>query len=162
MAIRPHSRVSPCEVCHSRDIALLHRSRRNRLEVGRCRDCGLVSVIRKPSEEELFEMYGSARDYEAYVGAKNEDGVRRRHSDALMRIRLLLPSDAGKLSLFDVGAGQGDFLNFARSSGFEVYGNEISEAATRLCLERHGIHLTRKDMRDVPDSGSFDALTMCV
>jgi 2-polyprenyl-3-methyl-5-hydroxy-6-metoxy-1,4-benzoquinol methylase len=163
MSVRQRARGTTCEGCYSPDIALFHRSRRNRLDVGRCRDCGLVSVIRKPSAEELFRLYDSTRDYEGYLAAQNVDGLRQRQSDALMRIRLLLPSDAGKLNLFDVGAGQGDFLNRARTSGFEVYGNEISEPAARLCAERHGIQLTRKDLRDVADSGSFDALTMwCV
>jgi 2-polyprenyl-3-methyl-5-hydroxy-6-metoxy-1,4-benzoquinol methylase len=157
------TRRTPCEGCRAPDIALLHRSRRHRFDVGRCRECGLVSVIQMPSAEELVQLYDSARGYEHYVAAQNVDGLRQRHCYALEQIRLLLPSDAGKLSLFDVGAGQGDFLNLARTAGFEVYGNEISEPAARLCAERHGIHLTQKDLRDVADSGSFDALTMwCV
>jgi 2-polyprenyl-3-methyl-5-hydroxy-6-metoxy-1,4-benzoquinol methylase len=152
-----------CEGCESPDVVLLHRSRRHGLDVGRCRECGLTSVVQKPSAEQLAQLYDSARGYEQYVTSLNVKGLRQRHSHALRRIRLLLPPTAGTPCVFDVGAGQGDFLDRARISGFEVYGNEVSEPAAQLCAERHGIHLVPKELRDVSDSGSFDAVTMwCV
>jgi SAM-dependent methyltransferase len=157
--------VRTCESCGAPELADLFRSPRTGLRVGRCRDCRLVSVLDQPGERELAEHYASAPRYALYLAAQRSEALHGWRLRTLARLRTLLgvPAADHLPRLFDVGAGGGDFLALARSGGFEVAGNELSEPARALCAERHGIDLHLGDLRGIEGSEIADAMTMwCV
>lgn len=133
------------------------------LNVGRCASCGLVSLVAKPSPEEMLALYASTSEYEQYVLAARSDALDRRYAVALDRLSSLLAGRPGAQVLFDVGAGAGAFLERATGRGFEVAGNEVSAPAIQLCYDRLGVGLSDQVLEDVPGRDCFDAVTMwCV
>lgn len=70
---------------------------------------------------------------------------------------------AGTGRLFDVGAGDGGFLDTARQHGFTVGGSELQESAGLLAKERHGIELELGNLDRLGHHEDQDAVTMwCV
>jgi len=152
----------PCEGCGGNRVAIIHRSMRQGLDVGRCRDCELVSVLNKPSPAQLVELYAPTEGYELYVAAQRSTDYSK-HEVCLRRLKKLLDGGPDQPVIFDVGAGAGEFLAQARSHGFGVSGNEISAAARKMCYERHGIHLQSEELTDDTRSNQFQVVTMwCV
>jgi SAM-dependent methyltransferase len=163
--VRAEAVVRACESCGAPELAGLFRSPRTGLRVGRCRDCRLVSVLDQPGEDELAEHYASAPRYAVYLAAQRSEALHGWRLRTLDRLRTLLDPPAADHGprLFDVGAGGGDFLALARSGGFQVAGNELSEPARALCRERYGIDLHLGDLREIEGSEIADAVTMwCV
>lgn len=110
------------------------------------------------------DQYNVDADYQRYLEAINGPSHVRRYDETITRLHSML-SDVDRPSVFDIGAGGGDFLARARDRGFRIAGNEVSQPAIDACRERHEIDLVMgDDLRAVAEtSGGFDAVTMwCV
>lgn len=148
----------PCEVCGSDRVGLMRRSELHQFDVGRCRSCKMVWAIDPPPEEELHAAY--AGDPTPYTEWQRGDDELR--LGVLDHLRELVAAPGRTPTLFDVGAGVGDFLVLAREHGFEVGGNELSDDVIDFTFERHGIRLSGDMLADQP-SASVDVVTMwCV
>lgn len=110
------------------------------------------------------DQYNVDVSYQRYLEAINEPSSTRRYEETVARLKTML-SDVAQPSLFDIGAGGGDFLARARDHGFRIAGNEVSRPAMEACRERHGIELVLgDDLRGLANElTGFDAVTMwCV
>lgn len=110
------------------------------------------------------DMYQDAGQYSAYLDATNTASMTARNGEALKRLRDSLRRVESP-TLFDIGAGSGEFLALAREEGFDVAGNEISAPAIEACRKRHGIELVLGDDLEAiaETSPKYDAVTMwCV
>lgn len=154
-----------CPACRSRRIRRLPASRATGRTTVRCVTCGMCahgeydgSPPPVVSEEEL-----SSELYAAYVAAKR-DGSRPEVWRETLAASLKQSGLEAGASLFDVGAGDGGFLQMARDEfGCEVHGNEISVAAAQLAKERHGIEIEIGDLAMLGHKDEFDIVTLwCV
>ena len=68
----------------------------------------------------------------------------QRYEETITRLKEFL-ADVERPSVFDIGAGGGDFLTMARDRGLRIAGNEVSQPAIDACRERHGIELALGD-----------------
>lgn len=110
------------------------------------------------------DQYNADASYQRYLEAANEVTCAQRYGETIIRLQEIL-SGVERPSVFDVGAGGGDFLAMARERGLRIAGNEVSQPAIDACRERHGIDLTLSDdLRALAvDSPDYDAVTMwCV
>jgi 2-polyprenyl-3-methyl-5-hydroxy-6-metoxy-1,4-benzoquinol methylase len=120
--------VKACHVCEGTRIYYLFSAADYR--VVRCDDCGLVFLNPQPSDEELARIYGG--DY--FLGSETEEGRRaaREIKQAtakgyLSEISRYRGSSGGRM--LEVGCGEGDLLELAEATGWEVTGIEYSGAA---------------------------------
>lgn len=154
-----------CPACRSRAVHVGPVSRRTSSVVARCPSCGaqfLVEETTGPSEvvgtDDVSVEYVSD-----WVEAKRE-GV----GPAVWREKLAWLSDEvrdiEKPTLYDVGAGGGEFLAVARDDyGFTVSGNDILEGAIAVARELSGVDLELGDLSDHDHQDEFDVVTMwCV
>lgn len=150
-----------CEVCTSTNVRLKRHSAINEFDVGQCQDCGLVYVLDPPREADIEAQYEVKPPPDGYLEMLRPDDPIR--LEVLDGIRSLLDLAPGvRPSLFDVGAGAGDFVKIAGEHGFDATGNDISPEAVTYAAERFGVVLTDKMLDELPES-SYDALTMwCV
>lgn len=161
-AARQHQ-PARCELCDDTSMAVLHVSRRTGQQIGRCRSCRLVTVLNPLPQPSIRDLYNSDAGFRIYVEAQRVDGLRRRHQSTIRHLTELLARPPEDCTLFDVGAGAGEFLALARAAGFQVHGNEISEPAAKECFRRHGITLTTAELSEEPGADRVDAMTMwCV
>jgi 2-polyprenyl-3-methyl-5-hydroxy-6-metoxy-1,4-benzoquinol methylase len=117
-------------------------------------------VLDKINERELKDMYSDDSSFERFSNMMDNEKVSKRHLDALHLLEQLLPPGTISPKIFDVGAGSGAFLYQARECGFEVYGNEFSDAAIRMAHEKYGIALSPLPIEQDQRAGVFDVITM--
>lgn len=167
LSLRSRTRSLPipngvaCEVCGSTRLHVLHRNKPFNFDVGQCEDCGLAFVLNPPEESDIESYYTVKPTPQSYLDMRRPDDPIR--LDVLARIRELLGADASaRPTLFDVGAGAGDFVQIALDNGFDATGNDISPEAVVYAAEVFGITLTDKMLDELPEN-SYDVLTMwCV
>lgn len=133
--------------------------------VERCAECG-SAFFQFGSGESLShnDQYQDDSAYQRYLESSNTETATVRQRQTIERLKTML-ADVEGASLFDVGAGGGDFLALAQGEGFRVTGNEVSRPAIEACRERHGIELAFGD--DLAALAThpvgYDAVTMwCV
>lgn len=110
------------------------------------------------------ELYNNETAYQGYLEVANKPSQDQRYGEAIDRIKMML-SGVDSPSVFDVGAGAGDFLVKARASGFRIAGNEVSQPAIEECCKRYGIKLSSGDNLHAiaAIANGYDAVTMwCV
>jgi 2-polyprenyl-3-methyl-5-hydroxy-6-metoxy-1,4-benzoquinol methylase len=151
-----------CKLCSSDQLRVLYRSRYHGFRVGCCRSCGFVFVLDMISAAMLKETYSDETAFQDFVETTDSDKVRQRNERALSDLADQLKglNAASDLKLLDVGAGSGSFLDQARSAGFDVYGNELSDAGIAAARQKYGIELTPILLEHDARVDSFDAITM--
>ena len=156
--------VRSCPACLSNDVVLFPASRKTGRRVLGCRACGLRAWAERSTYSHDMEDPAGALtfDYEGYVQAKREGAMEDAWDDAIKMLGELL---AGRpdLNLFDVGAGDGKFLDLARKNGFGVGGNELHAGAVELAKSRYDVDLMLGELPELGLENAYDALTMwCV
>lgn len=114
----------------------------------------------QPVPENLDRYYQSA-DYISHTDGKRSLFEKVYHlvkTWSLKQKLQLIQSELGrKGSILDIGAGTGDFLVTAKSTGWDVCGFEPSESARTLAIQK-GVKLTPQT-QELPDQ-TFDVITM--
>jgi 2-polyprenyl-3-methyl-5-hydroxy-6-metoxy-1,4-benzoquinol methylase len=148
-----------CPICRSTRSRWAAES--HSLSVARCLDCGHGYVWPVPTADFIESIY---RDKAYYQGSGGSIGFNdyaslepartkmfNRHLD-----RIEARTKAGRI--LDVGCANGEFLQVARTRGWEVFGADPS--AARAEVEAHGIKLVGTTVHDSKiGEGSLDAIT---
>lgn len=170
--------VSRCVVCQTEAIAIDPRATFNLnlpepYKVVRCLRCGLRWLSPRPSQAEYQELYetsylsGPDDSHCQSVLARlfpmpsesYESGTlpRRRqwYHVRLQRIHKLRPA---AVTILDIGAASGDFLNLAREAGWQISGVEPNKRLIREARRRYNIQIEEGDI----DSCDFHGKTFDV
>jgi 2-polyprenyl-3-methyl-5-hydroxy-6-metoxy-1,4-benzoquinol methylase len=133
-----------------------------RFQMVKCRDCGLITLDPKPTEEELQLLY--SEDYFDH-GAHGLDHYQKTYEemkDAVpMKERVqniestILQEKPDATSLFEIGAAMGYYLDAARSLGLRVSGLEISASANKRAKEKFSIDLYSGDFEKIDLSTEY-------
>jgi SAM-dependent methyltransferase len=105
----------------------------------------------RESEGRLAGVAVSPVDYATEVVATR----REKFIDTLRTIKELNPS---AVTLLDVGAATGDFVQAARELGFEADGIELSDFAVEQAFRLNSVRLRRLVLADLPGSDLYDAI----
>lgn len=173
--VTPRAHRTSCPGCLSDDLRHHPSSHVTRHSVLSCRGCGLrfwaehglpSTALPEPDPDLAESLLPDAEDtedmYAAWVDFKRAGVESGAWSSTLHRLRGMLDWPEAP-SVFDLGAGDGGFLNLARSQGFEVGGNDVMQGAVTLASSRYGIALELGDLAELDLGRSYDALTMwCV
>lgn len=157
-----------CPACDSRPVRRGPESRTkdwgNGHVVVTCDDCGAAWLVNAPMPPATFTLEDLPEDYvDTWVDNKRESvgTVEWRKQLDWLKDQL---KDVEKPRVYDLGAGDGEFLALARDEyGFEVGGNDILEGAILVAKKRYGIDLDLGDLNALEDPKPVDAVTMwCV
>ena len=163
-SLHEHQVDTRCPACASTNTSRGPASRRNEQVVVRCRSCGACWLVNMATPPATFTLDDLPEDYvDTWVDNKRE-------SVGTGEWRRQLRWIAGELHdvehprVYDVGAGDGEFLALARDEfGFEVGGNDILEGAILVAKRRYGVDLDLGDLNTLGDRPKVDAVTMwCV
>jgi 2-polyprenyl-3-methyl-5-hydroxy-6-metoxy-1,4-benzoquinol methylase len=123
-----------CNLCGSSRSKLLYRLKDYLLNISdteynivKCRDCGLVYVNPRPTEDEIYSFY-TEEYYRADLS--KEKLLKERESQLLAKYEKVKHLSPGRL--LDVGCQKGEFLCFMQQRGWEVKGIEFSTAPPNL------------------------------
>lgn len=153
-----------CAACGSTDTVQHRASRRTGRSVLSCRACGLRAWAERSTYSHDLEDPGGALtfDYDGYVNGKREGAAQDAWAETLDLLATELAGRPG-LNLFDVGAGDGEFLDLARQRGFAVSGNELHAGAVDLARSRYDVELMLGELGELGLTDAYDAVTMwCV
>lgn len=149
-----------CNLCGETVADLIFRYEYN--AIVRCRECRLIYVNPRASEELLAGVYNGSyfvcadgpyyKDYFAERSWRTEEFRRLMGEIA----RYEKPG-----LLLDVGAAAGYLLDAAREAGWKTLGVELSERASRFAREELGLDVWTGQLPDADlEEGSFDVVTM--
>lgn len=157
--------VVPCNLCGNTQRKALFAENYTlhgttvQLKLGKCSECGLVSVSPRLTPESVrlvYEFDGEDTISSRYCWEETADTKRFR--PLLERVRQVVPS--GKF--LDVGCGAGDLLNAAKQMGcWELEGLDPSRQAAETARKRIDcpIHEATLEDVDLPEA-SFDVIAM--
>ena len=95
--------------------------------VVKCRDCGLVYVNPRPTEEQIHSFY--TNDYYC-VDIEKEDLLREKEASLQAKFDKVKHLTPGRL--LDIGCQKGEFLYFMQQKGWEVKGVDFSPTPPNL------------------------------
>lgn len=161
--------MTHCPACAGSRVHTAVASRATGRRISTCRDCGVRFWSDHRSAERMdaivVQKEWSADDYGDWVDIKREDAGPEAWREALRWIGDAL-GDRGdrRPVIYDVGAGDGEFLSVARDEfGYDVTGNEIVAGAVELAKDRHGVTLDLGDLATLGHVETADAVTLwCV
>jgi 2-polyprenyl-3-methyl-5-hydroxy-6-metoxy-1,4-benzoquinol methylase len=156
-------RIVACPVCGFADstkIAGFDR-RMKRLPTVMCGSCGLLYTNPMPTDAELDAYYSRyyRLDYQGAVSKPSGRHLRKRRTEAALRletIRHLLPPKARTL---DFGAGAGEFVETMLDAGFDAHGFEPGKNYGSHAWERLGGRVKVAAWQDVQFPSAFDLVT---
>jgi len=125
----------------------------------RCRECGLIYISPRPSQDEIIDLYGHNS---AHISAQE-------HISDEYRKRLYARHHLGKLKKFagggqilEIGAGAGFFLDEARKLGFDPFGLEFNPHQAGFMRNHLGIPCIEKPLStDIFNGKRFDVIYHC-
>lgn len=144
-----------CVLCSKDNTTLFHQ--KNSYRIVKCTNCGLIYVNPRLKEEMYTKLYeknkSSPIDY--YIATKECDEIE-------FEERLEIVETYKKPGrLLDVGCNIGTFMSIAKHKGWEVYGIEINDAATRFCREKLGLNVITGILEDCKfENNFFDLVNM--
>lgn len=158
-----------CPACAGSRIRTGPRSGATGRRISTCRDCKVRfwADHRDAAHLEAIAAQGemTADDYSSWVDIKREQAGPDAWQDAARWIlEALGPRSGERPRLYDVGAGDGQFLGIARDDfGFAVTGNEIAPGAVELARSRYDVELDLGLLGDLGHQEDMDAATLwCV
>jgi 2-polyprenyl-3-methyl-5-hydroxy-6-metoxy-1,4-benzoquinol methylase len=145
--------ISECLVCGAQDRRPFRR--RAHVRLYECRRCGLVYA--DPQHREVVDR---RYNYE-YDLAEHFAGFETRKRILYERHFKWLPQPSpGASRLCDVGCGDGQFLELARSAGWDGFGVELNPpAAARVRKRGFEVHLGKLESAESLPWGTFDLVT---
>lgn len=139
-----------CILCDSAEITSFD----GELCLSKCRQCGLVFDNPRPAFDSIARYYSQEGKYDDRLPI--EGGIDRHCQGLVKRLRRYKPTG----NLLDVGAGTGQFLQWAKDH-YLVEGTEISEEAIAFAQRKYGISLRKGEVEDIDfEDRTFDVLTM--
>lgn len=165
--VRPTSRQQrfcsiPCNLCHSRDIAVLsNRSRSGKpLRTVICRSCGLVWSDPRPYESKQFYEKDYRVVYKKTPVPKPKH-ILRAGKVALSRLEKIRPLISCPKSILDVGSGGGEFAYLLTSLGHHVNGIEPNRGYAEFSIQEYGLTVHIGFVQDCAlPRESFDLITI--
>ena len=152
-----------CILC--KDKAVAHLYQIESYELLKCKECGFVFTVPRPSNEELRSLY--KQDYYSekqgtygynvnYVKA-----VYIRKSEFSKILRIINKHSVRDGNLLDIGCAHGFFLDIARSNGWKTWGVDISPDAVRFAKRKLGLNIFEGTLEQASyPSKFFDVITM--
>ena len=156
-----------CDLCGADNTTLLFVAhdtnyfREGAFNVVKCNACGLVYLHPRPTAQELKHFYPQEEyfPYRRAAGVEqgNQEQFTRPYREKVDRLTKCI----GSGRVLDLGCGEGYFLKAMQNSGWETFGAEISEFASRFAQENLGLNVSTGDIFSAGfPGGFFDVVTL--
>lgn len=157
-AVNPNNNITrECFVCGSGDCSSQVK------DFVECASCGTFRKRIIPNKETIInQLRGMRLGY-----MLNENSLIERTKEAEYQLSILnrfshlgLKASSPDYWVYDVGCGDGTFLNVAEKLGWKVNGNEVSEFAVNLGKSRYGYNLQYGMLEDQVNINNYDAFVL--
>lgn len=138
-----------CNLCGADNAKLLFSAKGRYSDKGeffrivKCKACGLTYLNPRPGKDEIQHYYPAQYWSRIHSNVDLDDtmiwGIPWREAMQSKAKPIIKYKKVGKL--LDIGCGDGSLLKFLKDTGWEVYGVELGEAASRFAREKLGIEV---------------------
>ncbi len=138
-----------CPICNSPQADIAYASQ----DIYFCRSCKTAFVAPQPTLDELQEYYTSELD-PSYLHKYREIGEKK--------AEIFFGYSARKFEkgrVLDIGCGNGYFLNFFKSKGWDCSGVEYSHSATNYCRNEFDLDVLQGDFMTTTLAGPYDCVS---
>ncbi len=140
-----------CCICGSSDISIIDSISC----IASCQTCGYVFDNPRPSPGEIDSFYSRPVQYDEWLGQLPE-----RENTWRLRLKAVRRHSVPG-SLFDVGAGVGQFIALAQCFFTSVFGSEISSTAVAIAKKNYGLDLVAGRIESIDFGGKkYDNITL--
>jgi len=156
------SQENYCKSCGSKEYSMI-LERADGQPIVACKNCSFTFLKLIPSSSNIHKLYNekyySNEEIYGYRGSFYEE---EKPYMFLPRLEWVNKSNiyGQDRKLLDIGCGDGEFLSYAKESGWLVFGVEISKEGYEKCKEK-GIEVYNKELREIGfKDNSFDVVTL--
>jgi 2-polyprenyl-3-methyl-5-hydroxy-6-metoxy-1,4-benzoquinol methylase len=145
-------------ICESRDYFVLN-GKSNIFKVSSCSLCKTAFTDPIMTAEELAHFYPSS--YEAYTKRTSLHDILQnlKYRSDIKFIKSVLGKSKKNLSVFEFGAGRGEFLSQLSSKGFQTAGIEPSEHGVTAAKNLFALHLEKSSADGYKFTSRYDLVT---
>ncbi len=150
-----------CPVCDVDDSTLVFE--KSGFDFVQCRSCGLLHVNPQLTGEVQDSIYKESKTAEHWIKVQKKAheqtwNIEKKYKPALDELARLRPE---KGYLLDVGCSIGQFLDLARTDGWDVEGVELNADAAQVARSEYGLTVQNKKLDEcgyAPET--FDVVTL--
>ncbi|MCY3022299.1 MAG: class I SAM-dependent methyltransferase [Planctomycetota bacterium] len=147
-------KLDACPLCGSRWLLVAPVQPEPPFGLSQCSACGIIFLSPRPPLDAMKTYYDAMYDREDHPHPRQQQRALRH----LRRLSRYAPTPG---RLLDVGAGDGYFLNAARTAGWQVEGLELAEPRVARARTWFNLSLRSCDILAAPfPPATFDAVTM--
>lgn len=147
-----------CDLCHSRNYKKIsHQDRHGKkLYTGICLQCGLISHVPIPSEEQIKQYYAERYRKDYHGDAKPVPRrIMRAWNNGQRIFSQLKPYMAPKQHVFEVGAGIGCTVKFFEQQGLQASGIEPNKDFNAFTREQLRADVSNHNLYDIPSQAHY-------
>jgi len=139
-----------CSASSFKNIPFRYSFKGRFLNGQKCRKCGLISILPRPTDTEIEEMYS---DNYFTVADKNTHHAKTDYISDIQKADYtehikFIKQFAETGNFLEIGCAAGAFLNQLKNNGFEVTGVELSAFAADYGKKNFGINIINKPFDD--------------
>ena len=149
-----------CNLCGHNDYKLFIEINNYRLV--KCKQCGLVYLNPRPSQQQINEEYEVEYHTERLLRGelKAEEEIEEEINKNTGRVEEIIKEFGNIGKLLDVGCGAGFFIACLRKYGWDVTGTDISKWASKFAREKLGLNVFTGTVEETQFNEQFDVITM--
>lgn len=149
-----------CKLCNSNEYKLFKKIDNYRLV--KCKQCGLVYLNPRPTQQEINEEYSVEYHIERLLGQepKTEKEIEQEINKNIGRAEEIVKRFGNKGKLLDIGCGTAFFIACLKRYGWDVTGIDISEWAGKFAGEKLGLNVFTGSVGEIQLKERFNVITM--
>ena len=149
-----------CNLCNSNEYKLFKEIDGYRLV--KCRNCGLVYLNPRPSQQEIKEKYSVEYHIKRLLKGETKTAkeIEGRINKNIGRAEEIVSQFGNKGKLLDIGCSDGFFITCLRRYGWDVSGVDISEWATEFARKKLELNVFTGTVEDIQYNEKYDIITM--
>jgi len=149
-----------CNLCNSNEYKFFREI--DGYYLVKCRNCGLVYLNPRPSQQEIKEKYSAEYHIKRLLRKEPETAkeIEEEINKNIGRAEEIVSQFGNKGKLLDIGCGAGFFIACLRRYGWDVSGIDISEWATEFARKKLELNVFAGTVEDIQYNEKFDIITM--
>ena len=149
-----------CNLCNNNEYKLFKKI--NDYQLVKCKQCGLVYLNPRPSQQEINEEYSAEYHIDRLLRGKptNTKELEEEINKNIGRAEEIVKRFGTKGKLLDIGCGAGFFIACLKRYGWDVTGIDISDWASEFARKKLGLNVFTGTVEHGLFDERFDVVAM--
>jgi 2-polyprenyl-3-methyl-5-hydroxy-6-metoxy-1,4-benzoquinol methylase len=152
-----------CPICCSKNLTTVYED--NPSKIVACNQCGLIFFNPQPTVSYLKDYYSSYDGYlpnieENFKSFKKDSSTWKASAEFILSKISQYVTNQNHAKILDIGCAYGFFLHFAKTTGYDTYGLELSTETSKYAKDL-GLEIQCSSLESANyENNFFDVITM--